>query len=450
MKPVVIQLERKGKWVYADLREAPAKIVRSPGSASRVLDLDPNTKPYSDLNGPKLQPGIVQACGAALTERMECIEEIHSVFDRIAAAKADDEFPILLQLDDAKLESLPWETIWREPMKFFSLNPVAPVARIPTYINNELSSERAIEPKLRVLAVLSAAGVTPGGEWNSLYDALKQYGHRVHIKVILSEPALQRQIAGLNDPSITFDWLHDSPGSLVNAIKIFAPNVLHFFCHGTSEIPKLDLFTRTGEPIELTSADLSTIASMKSLWLLTLNACKSAQSSTRFYSMARELLDCGVGAVVAMKERIDWGDANLFSRGFYASVIPDLIRLLPADTSDHAPRNLPESVLLQGVRMGRQALHRPDAPRRPDDSTEWTLPVLYLRRPFLTLIPRPETSVDVSPIVNASPITAEIITLRQVLSDMERRSVPADLQRQIREHISNLEAQVGNGAAPGE
>jgi hypothetical protein len=437
VKPVVIRVSRRDTRAdqghEVELREAP---ISSKGIRS-LLRLRVGESAYSLLGGPT--PGMVRRCGRSLGIRLAANRDIKEALEHVATQRHTEEFQIFIEVGPPELENLPWEAIWRRHLNFLALHPAAPIARRPSYINNGIPAERYVEPRLRVLAVLSASGVDPEGEWRQLAASLAGHGDRYRLKLFVSDERLAAEIGRAADPRVTCHWVPGSPATLIGEARAFRPNVLHFFCHGRSTPPSLELLTRSQEPVCLPSSELAQLSGFDALWLVTLNCCEGGQSSGAMYSIARELSDAGVAAVVAMREGILSTDANIFTGAFYGDIVPSLVRLLPPSAG---PADIPESILLNGLRAARQRLY--PAPRTADDSPEWTFPILYLRRSSIRLKPRPEPVEPSERAASLSPrdqaTVYQIASLRAFLSDSARAGAPMASLRETIAKIDELEA----------
>jgi hypothetical protein len=189
-----------------------------------------------------------------------------------------------------------------------------------------------------------------------------------------------------------------SEGTLLGAIKALQPNIVHFFCHGTSEAAQARLeLARPSDydaevphgSIRLAATDLDVLGTTSSVWLVVLNCCQGAMSSGRFRSLAGDLVGGGTPAVIAMRDSVDATKANQFAGVLYKHLLDALFPMLPTE-ADAAAGNeilLSEDTWLNVMHPPREALSRPD----PNSIPWWTLPVVYVRRGPLKLKAQPRS-----------------------------------------------------------
>jgi hypothetical protein len=447
--PVVIKVLSAGDQEWLLLLEGPREFDDS--WSSTPLGAKPTDEPFALLTREPLETDIVRRCGQHLGEALGQNQAVSQVLEHIATADADEEYPIYIQVGSPDSENLPWEAIWRDKLEFLALTRHWPIARLAAATNDATPKTRTVEPKLKVLAVLAAAGVDATGEWMRLHDVMKAHGDRVRVHVLVAQRDLLKQVRGLGDPRFTAEFVGDA-ASLMRRVRAFGPNIVHFFCHGLSDAtPKLQLVRLSGQTEEISVTDLSELAVPETLWLVTLNCCQGGRSAGNVRSIARNLVARGVPAVVAMRESVASFDANLFTGTFYAALVDELIRHLPPDPvpAGADPTPLPESVWLRALQPSRLAIHSaprgtPPAKRTPADSPEWTLPMVYVRRGGLRLTPTPLTQDP--DLAGQEDLHAALTQLRDARRQLAQVGMPEDVLRQIDDKIAQLERQ----ALPGD
>ncbi|HYW30094.1 MAG TPA: CHAT domain-containing protein [Gemmatimonas sp.] len=411
------------------------------------LGAKPGDAPFNLLGTRPLEADVVRRCGQQLGDALNRNQAVSEMFGFIATANAEEEYPIYIEVGSPESENLPWEAIWRDQLEFLSLKRHWPIARLAATTNDVTPKERTVQPTLKILAVLAAAGVDATGEWMRLYDAVRRHGARVRVHVLVAQRELRAQIQGLGDPRFTAEWVGDTT-SLMRRVQNFGPNLVHFFCHGLSEAsPKLQLVQRSGKTEEISLHDLTGLAVPESIWLVTLNCCQGGRASGNVRSIARQLVARGVPAVVAMRESVESFDANLFTGAFYDVLTESIMQYLPSDpvAPDAEPTAMPESVWLRALQPSRQAIHealRGDPPSKylPADMVQWTLPMLYVRRGGLTLKPTALThDADLEGQVN---IHSELTQLRDARRQLTGLGMPAEALKLIDDKIADLEQQV--------
>ena len=148
------------------------------------------------------------------------------------------------------------------------------------------SATIGIEPPLRIMALLTAAGVDARPEWEALKAALDASPVPVEVRLFVSQDDLKLHLDGLNDPRVTAEFL---PGDFDLAAIVgqqpLPPHIIHFFCHGSAEGgATLHLATRADQiagsglgSVAIEPNDLRRVAGLdRHLWLVTLNCCQGA------------------------------------------------------------------------------------------------------------------------------------------------------------------------------
>ncbi|MGH9892771.1 MAG: CHAT domain-containing protein, partial [bacterium] len=226
-------------------------------------------------------------------------------------------------------------------------------------------------------------------EWHGLkaaVDAARQQGLRIQLKVMVSEEALKDQISA--EPDDVIETVPSLSTELTRSINDFAPQILHFFCHGSYRdgIRRLELATvvdwdqapgqEAQSSLRLAISELA--EATKGIWLVVLNACEGGSGSQEAYSFAHELVKAGLPAAIGMRRAIDAIDANTFSAAFYPSLF-SLLRSMAGLAQGEAA--LEWGDLLVGARRALRDRHGD-----PSDDDTWTLPVLYVHPTTFQLV----------------------------------------------------------------
>jgi hypothetical protein len=329
-----------------------------------------------DANG----GSAVRALGSSLLDSLAAHPAIARAVD--AALASQDPCPIYLRLHSPLAANYPWESMFSTAHdSFLALETRWPIARI-TEINPSERDVHFFAPPLRVLAVLSAVGVDAAEEWRRMYARVCEVRDRdgldVVVRVVAGQHSLKEEIEQLADPGVSVVLL-DEKARIESEIKRFDPHVLHFFCHGRgAPSPFLELGTPrdhvTGEsrvfiePNELRIAGLNT-------WLVVLNCCRGGSADSGVRSLGHQLVNAGYPAVVAMREPIDFRDANLFTSAFYGSMLSMLARDLGAGETVQ----IEWSTVLHGPRQALRDKHGEPPREAAARHRNWTFPVLYVR-----------------------------------------------------------------------
>ena len=385
-----------------------------------------------------LSENAVEAAGrqlyASLTRSPEVAGALASVLGR---GQDEGDFPILLKLESPDAESLPWEALWSD--RFLALERW-PVARLAAPARGPLKIRKVMSGELRVTLVIAAGGLEEVYEWQELsnvLEGLQALRPPARLQVILSDHALKRRIEAIGDGRIHIEFLEARGDFLEPNVRAFAPNILHFFCHGAAEpAPHLALATQSDRQpggnrdgsFKVEARELTWTGSLETLWLVILNCCQGAKPSGALRSLGRDLVESGVPVAVAMREMVDVADAHAFSRAFYeelARVIQPMLggvagnggpAVVTVTAEEWARMLCPTRCRILDARRKDRTLSQAAA-----NCTEWIFPLLYVHR---------------------SPLELEIKAARK-LSEAEESNLRAQLAK-----LSELRVTLGNEATP--
>lgn len=398
------------------------------------------------ISSKQLQKDAVRLAGMRLCNNIYSQSAVgQAIQAAIARAKQEKDFvaPIYLLLREGTqaLEGLPWETMWDPHEGFLTLKESWPIGRMS---GGQASDpiERPLNLPIRVLAFLAATRIEAQPEWDALYTALVAAEVPVALKVYICESELEDHIkAQSQDPNINVEIAYlpfpfDFADIIPNAD--FSPNIIHFFCHGSSEDgPSLLLSTMTdwehGESsVVLGPDEFGRIPGWDShLWLVTLNCCESAAAEQELSSFARTLVTTiKVPAVVAMRETVKVEDANVFCGTFYKALLREIKQSLAS------VEKFSEIEWVRALYEPRYALCKTYAAgvlpvKAAADSKEWTLPVIYVRSPHFKL-----RAVSSQSLMSKQD-QAMLDMIQQVLADL-----PPDLPAEVRDPIQKKIAEL--------
>lgn len=317
-----------------------------------------------------------------LTSLMQSHDGVRKALDHALDLMPGDFCPIYLQLKALpSAEAFCWEALCKPNGSFIALDPRWQIARIAGSPQSGHRPTEAFKTPLKIMAILSAFGRDATPEWDGLYSAIKkarQAGLPIRLHVGTGQEALQDSILELSqaDAEVT-QFPLNSLVDLAAEANVFLPQIVHFFCHGSTSFakPRLELATINDDDssIELALDDLLGIRGFKESWLTVLNCCDSAAASEDVHSLTHNLVAGGVNAAIGMKETVSEVDAYEFSSRLYPAILAKLRETLtPLAIGDEAV--LDWAATLWAPRKAIEERHRREG--RPN-AHQWTLPVLY-------------------------------------------------------------------------
>lgn len=387
--------------------ESPPNVTANSRSL-RVLECRHDDLVFANLDNGVMEPETVKGVGQRLFETLAQHDGVKRGID-LALANRETATPIYIYPDPPQwqVQKMPWETLYNADQnfaeqRFLALNPYWPIARIAGTPSAKPEILRTFKPPLKVMAILTAAGISAAPEWQALADAFKRAPANPMLQLLVCERGLKDAIDTIGNPNIKADFLESSL-ALLEAIDSFSPHILHFFCHGSTEGgPHLQLATledidagRSGGSVIIEPNQLIHNTHLnKYVWLLTLNCCKGTDTGGEVDSMASKLVADGFPAVVGMREVVDTSDAHLFSRTFYPEVLNQIEECVKAEGQQI------EIEWAKALRFPREQICEEHCARgqllsvAATKTKEWTLPVMYVRpEPFKLQVRRARPSL---------------------------------------------------------
>jgi hypothetical protein len=359
------------------------RLMMAPGKYPNPLRIRPF--PYTPDEFPSWTvEGAVAKYGRLLHQKLtDAHTAVHDALENSLRASPGDVHPVYFMITADPAEGLHWEALCTDEGSFMALDRRWPIGRIAHSGRDWWAGgPRPFTPPLRVLAVISALGVGGRPEWRRLYEAVqrvRQAGLPVQLRVLVGEEPLLEELRALPAGEVEFATLQGSSEELEREVNVFSPQILHFFCHGTSSFgSRLEFATiadrdddrRTTGSVVLSAEQLVNLPAMKNLWLVTLNCCEGARPGGEVRSLAHTLVaEGGVPAVVGMAEPINASDAHAFCGAFYGAILEDIRFAVQAGRPT-------EVEWARGLYSPRRQL----AEAHPDaaQNREWLLPVLYV------------------------------------------------------------------------
>jgi hypothetical protein len=446
-----------------------------PAGNSEKLSCKPSDAEFVAM-GPHPSPNAVLKAGQRLYDVLNKSAGVQKLFAQMdvgvppAGTSAESRsYPLFVKVEDPPgPEELPWEVLWEQQRDFFALDPHGrwPVARLVASNTRPVRLVKTIEPMLKVALVLAAADEREENEWECFKTAVSVLQVPIQILVLVSDESLKTRVdADLakwkpNAVSGAVDFVGDQD-YLLKRLVDFAPNIIHFFCHGRIDaVAQLDLETRigrtTGSPqrggsIVMRAADLRPVIGLRSLWLIVLNCCSSGKSTSILHSIAKSLVSDAVPAVVAMREPIQPDDANFFTKHFYQSLLSQLNEIVGMVADPHMPNTsvpLPELVWMRATDAARRELSHAFGRVAATDS-QWTYPVLYLYRGEVCVEELDATTPQL-PVADKAQLEAHLRALNVFLEGMRAGvdDIMDEKRAELAAAIRGIETQLRIGQVP--
>ena len=282
-------------------------------------------------------------------------------------------------------ESFCWEALCQNDGTFLALDRRWPVARVAS-TRKATREVQKYEAPLKMMVVLSASGLDPRREWNSIYKAVvdaRKQGLPIILHVGTGDEALQDEIyqACALDANLQQFTLNNMVDLIETADKI-QPHLLHFFCHGSASLgkPRLEISTINdldARSIEVTLPDLLGSPGVLNCWLAVLNCCESGATTSDLPSLSQSLVAGGVHTAIGMKDEVSVVDAAVFSEQLYPALLDNLRTTLNSLDEDT------DAVIEWSSSMWAPRKRLSLAKGKVNKLQSWTLPVIYVQlEPF--------------------------------------------------------------------
>jgi hypothetical protein len=337
-------------------------------------------------------PNAVRERGRLVRARLRSHPGVAQILDQLEQTPLGEVKPLYVVLTEGDAELINWETLCNGTDDFVALDQRWPIGRISDPVSGASRPPAALRLPVKVMVVISAFGV-PGQarEWELFRKALlkaRADGLDVRLKLLVGDPALRTAIeqaiaAGLTGVEVSHV---DKTGSrVIQEIVGWAPNIVHFFCHGVADAAEQSLELATGSDygdpavtsgsVKVRTKQLVDMSmALSNPWLLTLNCCASGQAAKDLQSMAHQVVSAGFPAAVAMLEPVEAIDAHEFTRAFYSRIFASVQKTSAALAAAlRVPFEWADA--MYEARTAIRDLHNGNAESR----REWVLPVLYVR-----------------------------------------------------------------------
>lgn len=331
----------------------------------------------------------VKAHGQKIFNSLQTHPAIGLAIKNAMTAPTGEVSPLYFKIDVNDAERLLWETLCDEQGRFLALDRRWPIGRIADEPVDRPLVEYKFTPPLRILAFLSALGIEALPEWESLRQAVVQgrkIGLPIDLKVLVGEQSLLNAIGqeiqqGLT--GVTLAPLPERTFEIEDLIAEYSPQLVHFFCHGSTAhgVSELELATildrlqqNPAGSIRLQVDQLANMPVLDRAWLITFNCCEGGRPTSDLHSMAHSLVAAGIPAAVGCLEPIAAEDAHEFCQAFYPTVFDRLQKLLEG-IQDGESAEFEWVEALRPPRTGLCQKHQ----NAPDNFRQWALPVIYVR-----------------------------------------------------------------------
>ena len=393
------------------------------------------------------QPHAVQAYGTELATKLKAHPGVQQVLQSAWLAPAGTRWPIYFQMFDSQTQRIHWESLCAPGGQFLALDPRWPFGRIAE-MEVDRPKAHLYDPPLRLMALVSAAGVSPEPEWSALVSAVESargHGLRVTLRALVGNEDLHDKIAQeVGQGTLRDVAVAPMPANgigVLDEIAAFRPHLLHAFCHGFAPSGLAELRFATfqdevvGDPSGSTVLrvdELEEVASRPgvNLWLVTLNCCQGAAAGSAPALAHALVARAGIPAVVGMAEPIAASDAHTFCEGLYAAIF----RLLAPRLAPGAANQQVEVEWAEALQRARVALR--DQHGSAADAREWLLPVLYVRPEAFHLTVLAALAPGVAPALAPE----ELATLQRQAAMVAGllASLPPDAPEQLRQRLVEM------------
>lgn len=423
--------------------------LQSPGGGANAAKLSrlkckPQDKEFLFADQP-----AIRAAGVALRDSLLLHNGVSGRLGAWLSTLDKDYLSLQLQLESAAADQLPWEALVDSNESFLALDTQSPLTRVlPADRQDRVRKEFPFTPPLRIACVLGAWWGQAGGsaeqaaEWRSLKEGLAAAAVTlpVVVRVYSCDATLEADVKAAALGGVTIEWcpITGNALTLLEDIGNFHPHILHLYAHGTSGDQQY-LSISTIADVAADNPNASILLSAKDIrqeadrdeyiWMIALNCCDSASSTTDGRHFAWQLIKFGFPAVIAMREPVKTSEARIVSRYFYEAAL-EALEQIPVG----ARKNVEWADFLQRVR-----LHLAGDSIRAAQSKRWLIPVLYARTdPFQIIRCKPDLSETERVRLRAE--REEIIKHRE--STLQSPGISADLKAELRASFDKKIAEI--------
>ncbi|MFG6417350.1 CHAT domain-containing protein [Roseateles sp. DC23W] len=380
------------------------KVLRSPvqvADSGRSLDFNFGTAHLPNYG----TASAVKARGQHLRDSLNQHPAIAEVLKFLDGTQLPDVKPIYVVLNQSSAELIEWETLWGgNEGSFVALDSRWPVGRMADPSSSLYRPPGRFELPIRVMLVISAYAIADQlREWTAFVGNLasaRKLGLPLEVQVKVGDADLRDRIQSQIDADglreVNVSMLDTTPARLAKATEDFNPHVLHFFCHGRSDISAQSLELAHGgdyaDPdatrgsLNLMRKNLEQLATrLTNPWLLVINSCNGGKAAGSLNSLAHSATSAGFPSAVAMLEPVDAEDAYEFTSAFYGALFT-LFSKAKADINAHGEAVIEWGAAMAEARIAIRDLHGNGT---EDTNREWSLPALYVRgiEPFVLRAP---------------------------------------------------------------
>lgn len=408
------------------------------------------------LSNGELLPEAVKNAGRYLFDSVALHPDVGQQLKVALEVEQPERRPVYVRIAAASnIEALPWESLCSPAGDFLGLDERWAVSRMVAGRGVETTSWSFVPP-LRIAAILSCLDVPARPEWIALREALAASPDlTVQLLVIVSEEALFDEIRQAIVEGVVTSTevvlLPQDLDELQERVQAFRPQVLHFFCHGSTEGgPHVELAVKTDWDVGFAQKSLIVEPSQirdftsrtETPWLAVMNCCDSAVPGgpEHLQSLALNLVyDGGIPAVVGVREPVASDDASLFTGAFYTSLGRDLAARMGAGEAAAEPVDWARFVVDARKRIAYEHSGRHTLKMAASSMKEWTLPVIYVQpQPFILL----SSDAEAAPPVAPETARLEVTLLEGLLAKLPP-DTPVDLLTDIDGRLQLLRNEFG-------
>src|SRR5665213_1905639 len=212
--------------LLASVKAAPFKVK----PFQRRLLLDP---PLGDLTS----QDVIASYGDAIRKALMAHPEIGSVLGALDRAPNGESWNLLFSISSPVGEAMRWEVLRNAVSDYLILSPSRRLFRIADEPSSPELGIRTFPNPLRFVAVLSPATIDSTDEFNGLVAA-SDAGRKAGLPIELVIYVGQRELVPNAPPWATCKLMPSTTEELQGELKLQQPHILHFFCHGRSELPQ--------------------------------------------------------------------------------------------------------------------------------------------------------------------------------------------------------------------